>query len=292
MQFEHAQTDYQSYDIPMPECHQDSICKVNRQIEAKLIYGENARGVFFSYTYNGTLRIYITVDRDTDVCDEELSMLFRSSIDQCDCKTGLLWVRKKTPKVIAFLQKEFCITPSDELFFYESKKFAISRKQFINKYSDTTLEIRPYRDSYLDECLRLLDESMLFCMPPTFHMDDRGHHLEQFRFYRDYLVFETFWKNDELVGFYWNNKNEVDLMAVAPKYQRMGYGSAILSRAIEKIFEKTDSDTAWLIASGFNEKACSFYAKNGMEVHGEYRIPRINGTVESDLQMRAEYDAL
>ena len=50
-----------------------------------------------------------------------------------------------------------------------------------------------------------------------------------------------------------------------------------------------DIDIAWLIASSFNEKACSFYAKNGMEVHGEYRIPRIDDSIESDLNMREEY---
>lgn len=103
------------------------------------------------------------------------------------------------------------------------------------------------------------------------------------------MVFETFWSKDELIGYYWLDKEEVDLIAVCPKRQRMGYGSLILTRAIEKIFQTTDSDVAWLIASSFNEKACSFYAKNEMEVHEEYRIPRIDDPIESDLQMRSEY---
>jgi len=296
MQREHAQEAYQSYSIPMPEClhgtTKNESAQGNKRIEAELFLNEKARSVFFSYTYHGTLRVYITLDEDSDVYNDKISSLLQSSIDKSNCANGLLWVRKKTPTIIACLEDKFHITPSDELFFYESKKFAIHREQFTNKYDDSILEIRPYEDSFLDDCLRLLDESMLFCMPPTFHMDEREHHLEQFRFYRDYLVFETFWKNDELIGFYWNNKEEVDLIAVSPKHQRMGYGSAILTRAIEKIFQTTDSDVAWLIASSFNENACLLYAKNGMEVHGEYRLARIGDSIEADLQMRADYNAL
>jgi len=293
MQREHAQEAYQAYNIPISEHREyNNESEIgNRELEAKLLVNKEARAVFFSYTYYGILRVYITLDEDCDVYNDEISSLLQSSIDKSNCAAGLLWVRKKTPKIIAFLEDVFHITPSDELFFYESKKFAIHREQFKKEY-EGILEVKQYDSSYLNECLRLLDESMLFCMPPTFHMDERQHHLEQFRFYQDYLMFETFWKDGELVGFYWNNKNEVDMMAVSPKFQRMGYGSVILTRAISKIFQMTDSDMAWLIASSFNEKACSFYAKNGMEIHGEYRLARTGDSIESDLQMREEYNAL
>ena len=290
MNFEHAQTDYQSYNIPMLECHKGDVetesDRDNRQLETKLFYNENMCGVFFSYIYNGALRVYVTLDDDTNVYNDEIFSLLQASIENSKCKTGLLWIRKKTPKLIEFLTEKFHITPSDELFFYESKKFAIRREHFKKKYDDSILEIRPYDDSYLDGCLRLWEEVMIFAIPPNFHLRNRAHHLEQFRFYRDNLVFETFWKNDKLVGFYWNNKEEVDLIAVSPNYQRMGYGSLILTRAIEKIFQTTNADSAWLIVSSFNEKACSFYAKNGMEVQKEYRIPRIDDPIEADLQMR------
>ncbi|MDR0272825.1 MAG: GNAT family N-acetyltransferase [Clostridiales bacterium] len=296
MHFEHAQTDYQSYNIPMPERIQSNIenesDEINRQLEAKMFYDKKMRGVFFSYTFNQTLRVYISVDEDTDIYNDEFSSLLHSSINQCNCKTGLLWVRKKTPKIIAFLEKGFNATISDELFFYESKKFVIDREHFKKKFKVGILEIKSYDDRYLDDCLRLWEEAMLFCMPPNFHLNNRAHHFEQFRFYRDYLTFETFWKDGELVGFYWNNGNEVDIMAVSPKFQRMGYGSIILTRAIEMIFQKTNSDIAWLIASSFNEKACSFYTKNNMEVRGEYRIPRIDDPIKSDIKMREEHGVL
>jgi len=289
MQREHVQESYQTYNIPMVETKSDMS---NRELEAQLLLEKEARGVVFSYTYHGVLRVYITLDEDTEVYNNEIFTLLHSSIQKSDCAKGLLFVRKKTPKIIAFLEEKFRITQSDEWFFYESKKFAISREQFKVEYDDSILELRQYDDSYLDECLRLLDESMLFCMPPTFHMDQREHQLEQHRFYRDYLTFETFWKDGELVGYYINNKDEVDLIAVSPKFQGRGYGTTILTRAISKIFEKTDSDIAWLIASSSNEKACYFYKKNGMEVHAEYRLARIGDSIEADLQLRAAYNAL
>jgi len=290
LQHEHVREAYQAYNIPMLETKSDMS---NRELEAQLFLGkEKARAVFFSYTYYGVLRVYITLDEDTDAYNNEILSLLESSINKSDCAMGLLWVRKKTQKITTFLEDALHITPSDKLFFYESKKYVIDRDQFKKEYDDSVLEARQYEDSYLDDCLRLLDESMLFCMPPTFHMDYREHQLEQFRFYRDYLPFETFWKDGELVGFYLNNKNEVDWIAVSPKFQGKGYGTIILTRAISNIFEKTDSDTAWLIASSFNEKACSFYRKNGMKVDGEYRLARISNSIESDLEFRAEYGVI
>ena len=288
MHFEHAQEDYQSYNIPMPDVV-DGECKaLNRQLEAKLFYDGETRGVFFSYNYKGTMRVYITLADDRDIYNKEISLLLRSSIDKSGCAAGLAFIRKKTLGLIAFLEKEFNITVSDELFYYEAKNFAIRRENFNKKYEDGILEVRPYDDSYLDACLSVWREAMLFCMPPDFHLDNREHHKEQFRLYRNHLVFETFWKDDELVGFYWNSKEEVDLIAVSPKHQRVGYGSLILTRAIEKAFEATGSDVVWLIASSFNEKACSFYLKYGMEVQEEYRIPRISDSIESDLEWRKE----
>jgi len=270
---EHVQEDYQTYNIPMMETKSDMS---NRELEVRLLLGKVARGVFYSYTYYGVLRVYITLDADTNVYNSVLSALLQSSIEKSDCAMGLLYIRKKTPKATAFLEENFHITPSDKLFFYESKKFAITREQFNAEYDNSVLELRPYDDSYLDELLRLFDEAYIFCMPPTFHMDQREQQLEELRHCRDNFTLETFWKDDELVGYYNNVENEVDGIAVFPKFQGKGYGTIILTRAISRIFENTDSNIAWLIAASFNEKACSFYRKNGMEVHGEYRLARLD----------------
>ena len=290
MKFEHAQTDYQSYNIPLPNPRHDATKNEsgsdNREIESKLFYDDKMRGVFFSYTYNGMLRVYVTLENDTGIFNDEIAPLLQSSINKCNCSTGLLWVRKKTPKIIAFLENEFQITPSDELFFYESTTFVMHRDKFPKKYDNGILEIRQYEDSFLDECLQLFNEVMLFKMPPHFYLDEREHYFEQLRFNKENVVFETFWKDNELIGLYWLCDEEIDVIAVSSNHQRKGYGSLILTRAIEMAFQTSSKDCVWLIASNFNEKARSFYSKYGMEAQEQNRIPRIDSPIELDMQMR------
>jgi len=64
MQREHVQEAYQAYCIPMMETKSDMS---NRELEAQLLLEKGARGVFFSCTYHGVLRAYITLDEDTEV---------------------------------------------------------------------------------------------------------------------------------------------------------------------------------------------------------------------------------
>jgi len=292
MKFEHAQTDYQSYNFPLPKhCRGDTENKPkNREIESKLFFDSKMRGVFFSYIYNGALRIYVTLEDDISVYNNEIATLLRESINKCGCADGLIWVRKKTPQLIAFLKSEFQITPSDDLFFYESTTFVMRRDKFHKKYDDSILKIRQYEDSFLDDCLQLFNEAMLFKMPPHFYPDEREHYLQQLRFNKENTVFETFWKNDELIGLYWLCDNEIDVIAVSPNHQRKGYGSLILTKAIEHAFQTLGSgkDNVWLIASKFNEKAHSFYIKFGMDAQSHNRISCIDSPIQLDMQMRLE----
>jgi|GEM_PF-1227836 len=290
MKFEHVQTDYQSYNIPLPNTHRSNMKNElnNRELESKLFYGNKMCGVFFSYSYNGVLRVYITLENDTNAYNDEITSLLRSSINKCNCSTGLLWVRKKTPKIIAFLENEFLLTPSDELFFYESTTFVMPYNKFQKKYDSSILEIKPYEERFLDDCLNLFNEAMVFKMPPHFYLDERAHYLEQLRFNSENTVFETFWKNNELIGLYWLCDEEIDVIAVSPKHQRKGYGSLILTRAIEKAFQTSNKDCVWLIASNFNEKAHAFYGKYGMEARNQNRLSHIDSPIELDMQMRAK----
>ncbi|MCL2412050.1 MAG: hypothetical protein FWC97_10455 [Treponema sp.] len=67
MKFEHAQEDYQSYNITLPNPNRDDIKNesLNKEIESKLFYDDKMRGVFFSYIHNEVLRVYITLENDT-----------------------------------------------------------------------------------------------------------------------------------------------------------------------------------------------------------------------------------
>lgn len=70
---------------------------------------------------------------------------------------------------------------------------------------------------------------------------------------------------------------EIDFLAVADNQQRKGYGSAILTRAIEMVFENTTEDYAYLYAVDWNRKGQAFYKKYGMEINGHSYLLRLNG---------------
>jgi len=127
--------------------------------------------------------------------------------------------------------------------------------KFKNEYDSSILEIKQYENNFLDDCLNLFNEAMVFKIPPHFYFDERDHYFEQLQFNSKNLVFETFWKENELIGLYWLCDEEIDIIAVSPNHQRKGYGSLILTRAIEKAFQTSNKDCVWLIASNFNEKA-------------------------------------
>ena len=88
--------------------------------------------------------------------------------------------------------------------------------------------------------------------------------------------FEAFWDDGNLIGLYWRNNAEIDIMAVADQQQRKGYGSIILTRAIEMVFENTAADYAYLYAVVWNQKGQSFYRKFGMEQRGHSYLLRLN----------------
>jgi len=63
-------------------------------------------------------------------------------------------------------------------------------------------------------------------------------------------------------------------MGVASDFGRSGYGSQILTRAIEKVFQQNpETEYAMLYAVGWNSKANNFYKKYGMEVKNSYNVP-------------------
>ena len=59
------------------------------------------------------------------------------------------------------------------------------------------------------------------------------------------------------------------MLAVSVNYQGKGYGSDLLTRAIERTFATTDLDFADLYVVDDNPKGQSFYRKYGMEVLGQ-----------------------
>jgi ribosomal protein S18 acetylase RimI-like enzyme len=85
-----------------------------------------------------------------------------------------------------------------------------------------------------------------------------------------------------LVGLYWRKNAEIDFFAVDVNQQRKGYGTIMLTRAINMVFEKTDADFACLYAVDWNLKGQSFYKKYGMAENGHSFGIKINNYKENE----------
>ena len=117
---------------------------------------------------------------------------------------------------------------------------------------------------------------MSFFIPPQDFVDEKDRYLHEFRQLQEKSAFEAFWKDEILIGLYWIVGTEVDTMGVSSECQRLGYGSMILTRAIENVFwQNPDAEYAVLYAVGWNSKAQNFYRKYGMKVNAEHKVPYV-----------------
>jgi ribosomal protein S18 acetylase RimI-like enzyme len=115
---------------------------------------------------------------------------------------------------------------------------------------------------------------MSFFIPPEDFISQKDTYLLEFAELKEKDAFEAFWKDNQLVGLYWICGTEVDTIGVSCEFQRHGYGSLILTRAIEKVFAQNPAaEHAVLYAVGWNAKAQGFYRKYGMEVNKRYEVP-------------------
>jgi len=231
------------------------------QVEARLFPG----GVFYSGTACKGLRIHIAFETDTDAFNGEIAALVRASLKKTGSAGCVIWLWNGNRKIIAFLKEAFHITSKRD---YASIEFTMRRENFHPAPNDA-LEIRPYEKKRLFAYLNMLDRSMTFIEPngPRYR---RGimHYRKHFAALAKDNAFEAFWKNGKLVGLYWRNNAEIDTLAVAAEHQRKGYGTIILTRAIEMVFRRTDKNYAYLYAVDWNEKGQAFYKKYGMEASG------------------------
>lgn len=235
------------------------------QVEARLF----PEGIFYSCTaYKKGLRIHIAFEMDTDAYNEEVAALVRGSLKKTGKTSCVLWIWNDNRKIIEHLKEAFHVTKKGS-HYYASIEFIMRRENF-RPVPNETLEVRPYEKKRLFAYLDMLDHSMTFASPPPSYRRDFFRHRKRFaelendaRFY-----FEAFWKDSELVGLYWLKNAEIDTLAVAAGQQRRGYGSIILTRAIEMALKRTDADFAYLYAVDWNVKGQSFYKKYGMEQSG------------------------
>ena len=273
-----AQIDYAAALIGRIDSGERSIflesVNTEAQVEAKLFPG----GVFYGGTAYKGLRIHIVFETDTGAFNEELAALVRGALKKTGKTSCAIWLWNGNRKIIEHLKEAFHINTKRD---YASIEFIMRRENF-RPVIDNTLEIRPYEKKRLFAYLSMLDHSMTFADPGPTYRRDFFRHRKRFAelMKNDAFYFEAFWKDGALVGLYWLKNAEVDTLAVAAGQQRKGYGTIILTRALEMAFQHTDKEYAYLYAVDWNAKGQSFYKKYGMEQSGHCYLLRIENWKE------------
>jgi len=236
----------------------DSVNTATR-VEAKIF----PAGVFFASMFEKRLRIHIAFEEDTDAFNDEIATLVRGSLKKANSTSCVIWLWNGNRKIIAHLKDTFRITTERD---YASIEFIMHRENFHPTPNDT-LEVRPYEKKHLFAYLNLLAHSMTFTNAPRYRRYPVSF-AKGFAKYAKEDAFEAFWKDGALIGLYWRKGAEINTIAVADKHQRRGYGSIILTRALEMIFKRTHAPYAYLYAVDWNTKGQAFYKKYGMEQNG------------------------
>lgn len=242
-------------------------------IHTQLFSTDKVFGSYFSCIFKGKLRIHVVFTEDTIEYKDTIAKLILETVEQTGISEGKIWICNQNSKMIDYLMEQFHIIEDSEPFLYESHEMIMPRDQFHKTFEATNLEIRPYQEEHIDDYLSLLYHSMSFKIPPYNYILEKDSFIQEFRRQQENQTFEAFWIKDDLVGLYWLAGSEIDHIAVAKKYQGLGYGKQILTRAIEIDLRNPEVDHAWLLVVEWNSKAFHFYKKYGMQERAVYHVP-------------------
>jgi GNAT superfamily N-acetyltransferase len=229
--------------------------------------GDNV-GVFVSFPYFDVLRVQISFRDDTESYSDIVSDLLRKSFAESGLKKAFVWIQNENRSIIDGLQNRIEFNKKGRNNSHYASVEYIMPRGHVDKHAGRMLEIQQYDEDQIDTYLRMLDDSMDFVDSPPAYMQRREDYKKKFSKLQTLDSFEAFWKDEELVGLYWRSEAEIDVLAVTQKWQRKGFGTDILSRAIEVIMNKTDAPFAYLYCVDWNEKGQSFYEKYGMVKNG------------------------
>lgn len=243
----------------------------DRVLLIRQFYEDKIIGSFFSCIYEGALRVHIVFDTDTDAYNEALMALMDETLRLASLP-GKIWTGNGNRHIMSLLTSRYGAVPDAEVFHYESTEYRMPKEKFIPPARTNGLEIRPYEEQHIDAYLELLNGAMSFFIPPHDFLASKPEHREEFRRFQSSGTFEAFWKDGALIGLYWLDGNEIDTIAISPAQQRRGYGSVLLSRAIQRVFETLDADFTVLYCVGWNHTAQTFYRKYGMELYTRHHV--------------------
>ena len=239
------------------------------QIDAQVF--ENGAGVYFSCRSEGRILILISFEQDSDKYNDELTKLVQSTASKAGGTNIMVYMYKRNKKIVEHIIDTFKIPPKFGGFHYKSLEFIMRRENFNKAYIHKNLDFRPYEPAQIDTYLEMLDESMDFGGGTPNYRESKEYLAQDFAAYAKDDRFEALWIDNALAGVYWRNgaDAEIDTLAVSPKFQGKGYGSDLLTRAIEKGFATTDADFAFLYSVDWNTQGQAFYERYGMEILGQ-----------------------
>jgi GNAT superfamily N-acetyltransferase len=240
------------------------------EIYSRVFYKSNREmaGVFFSSEYFGNLRIHIAFEEDPIQFNEDISTIISSTIQKSGLHAGRIWIKNDNRNIIEYLKQFFHITPNCGIYDYASEEYILRRENYKENSENHSLVIKPFEAESINKYLILLDNAMTFVNPPPNYLGHKDDFSKLFEKKKAENSFEAFWEsNKELIGLYWRDGAEIDIMAVSANHQRQGYGALILSRAIEMALNNTDKEFVYLYAVDWNEKGRKFYRKFGMELN-------------------------
>ena len=227
-----------------------------------------ATGVYVSFPFHGITRIQISFTDDECVEVDEIARLLTQSLEMARSEKAMVWVRNENRLIIDGLQTRMSFNPPGVNNSHYAAVEYIMRRDRVGKRPLQKLSVRVFEVDRLDAYLRMLDEVMDFCRPPPRYAERREEYRRRFRALGAARSFEAFWRDDDLVGLYWRVGSEIDTMAVGRPWQRKGFGTTILFRAIHMALANTDATFAHLYCVDWNEAGRRFYEACGMEQSG------------------------
>ena len=224
-------------------------------------------GIFTCLVYYGLFRVFIAFEKDTDKYVKELAELIRFVKAKNPDNVLRVHFIADQKKLINGIQKMIQFDPPHPNgWYYTSHEFIMDKGHFKGFVNTSNLEIKTYEPNNINDYALLLDRAMTFVSPPP----DFQRNCENLAKNIENKSFFAFYIGNELVGIYWldNDFYTIEYLAIAPTYQRQGYGCIILSHAINNVLMVQKHKMAKLYCVDWNEKGLSFYKKFGMILKG------------------------
>lgn len=223
-------------------------------------------GAYFCHDDGGIARVFAAFERETDASAARVADLCAEDIRSFGTD-GVVYLWSENMLTADRLRRDFicagerCMT-----------ELMLSRADHRPVTLPPELSVRDYQAERLADYLSLLDIAMTYHTEPHFYTDRAERYAEEFTEREGF--FKAFFIDDELIGLYlrgWRCGDELSLLAVDPKYQRRGYGAALLSHAASALFSSDERDDLTLYCMDANPSALAFYGSRGLRVTGRSR---------------------